>query len=166
MPTTARLPRLHCLSRGHARRARPVFGDPGPRRDRGDRRPRPDSPAPGGSGRRRADALGFLQALPQYLVVNKAPGSLHRFDQSAFVVTRWGAPDRFHAALIENEDGPGPFGSKGIAQTTIGCGAPAIGNAIHDAIGVYVDSLPYTPEKILRALAVLPSDAATGGPTP
>ena len=69
------------------------------------------------------------------------------------------SPERFHAALIENEDGPGPFGSKGIAQTTIGCGAPAIGNAIQDALGVELDSLPYTPEKILRALAVLPSDA-------
>ena len=74
------------------------------------------------------------------------------------------SPERFHAALIENEDGPGPFGSKGIAQTTIGCGAPAIGNAIHDALGVYVDSLPYTPEKILRALAALPPGGGTAGP--
>ena len=40
------------------------------------------------SGRRRANALGLLQALPQNLIVNKAPGILHRLDQSAFVVTR------------------------------------------------------------------------------
>ena len=40
------------------------------------------------SCRRRANALGLLQALPQNLIVNKAPGILHRFDQSAFVVTR------------------------------------------------------------------------------
>ena len=40
--------------------------------------------------RRRANALCLLQALPQNLVVNKAPGILHRLDQSAFVVTwRW-----------------------------------------------------------------------------
>jgi hypothetical protein len=35
-----------------------------------------------------AHALGLLQALPQNLIVNKAPGILHRLDQSAFVVTR------------------------------------------------------------------------------
>src|ERR1700722_10570092 len=40
------------------------------------------------SGRRRANALGLLQALPQSLIVNKAPGILHPLDQSYFVVTR------------------------------------------------------------------------------
>ena len=34
------------------------------------------------------NALGLLQAVPQSLIVNKAPGILHRLDQSAFVVTR------------------------------------------------------------------------------
>src|ERR1700740_1152499 len=41
-----------------------------------------------GSGRRRANTLGFLQAIPQNLVINKTPGILHSLDQSAFVVTR------------------------------------------------------------------------------
>ena len=54
--------------------------------------------------------------------------------------------------MVENEDGPGPFGSKGMAQTSIVTVAPAIGNAIYDAIGVRVKSLPITPEKILAAL--------------
>ena len=40
------------------------------------------------SGRRRANALGFLQAFPQNFVINKAPSVLHRFDQGAFVVAR------------------------------------------------------------------------------
>src|SRR5215468_3060032 len=40
------------------------------------------------SGRRRANALGLLQALPQNLIVNEAPGILHRLDQSAFIVAR------------------------------------------------------------------------------
>src|SRR5829696_8855274 len=33
-------------------------------------------------------ALGFLQALPQHLIVNEPPSTLHRLDQGAFVVTR------------------------------------------------------------------------------
>src|SRR5215204_7037074 len=41
-----------------------------------------------GSGRWRADALGFPQALPQHLIVNEPPSILHRLDQGAFVVTR------------------------------------------------------------------------------
>lgn len=61
-------------------------------------------------------------------------------------------PEAFHAAMIENEDGPGPFGSKGMSQTSIVTVAPAIGNAIYDAIGARVRSLPITPEKILRAM--------------
>jgi hypothetical protein len=41
-----------------------------------------------GAGRRGADALGFLQPVPQSLVLDKAPSLLHRFDQSTFVVAR------------------------------------------------------------------------------
>ncbi len=41
-----------------------------------------------GSGRRCADALGFLQPFPQALVIDKAPGVLHRLDQGALVVAR------------------------------------------------------------------------------
>jgi len=61
-------------------------------------------------------------------------------------------PEAFHASMLENEDGPGPFGSKGMSQTSIVTVAPAIGNAIYDAIGARVRSLPITPEKVLRAL--------------
>ncbi len=61
-------------------------------------------------------------------------------------------PEAFHASMLENEDGPGPFGSKGMSQTSIVVVAPAIGNAIYDAIGARVSSLPITPEKILQAM--------------
>lgn len=64
-------------------------------------------------------------------------------------------PEAFYASMLENEDGPGPFGSKGMSQTSIVTVAPAIGNAIYDAVGVRVRSLPITPEKILRALGKL-----------
>jgi CO/xanthine dehydrogenase Mo-binding subunit len=64
-------------------------------------------------------------------------------------------PERFHTLMIENGDGPGPFGAKGIAQVGIPNPAPAIGNAIYDAIGVRIRSTPFTPEKILRALGKL-----------
>src|SRR5437867_3924252 len=61
-------------------------------------------------------------------------------------------PAEFYSSMLEKGDGPGPFGSKGMAQTSIVTVAPAIGNAVYDALGVRVRSLPITPEKILRAL--------------
>src|SRR5262245_2446665 len=61
-------------------------------------------------------------------------------------------PEVFYSSMLENEDGPGPFGSKGMSQTSIVTVAPAIGNAIFDAVGARVRSLPISPEKILRAM--------------
>ena len=61
-------------------------------------------------------------------------------------------PQNFYSSMLEKGDGPGPFGSKGMAQTSIVTVGPAIGNAIYDALGVRIRSLPITPEKILRAM--------------
>ncbi len=61
-------------------------------------------------------------------------------------------PNNFYSSMLEKGDGPGPFGSKGMAQTSIVTVGPAIGNAVYDALGVRVRSLPITPEKILRAM--------------
>jgi CO/xanthine dehydrogenase Mo-binding subunit len=64
-------------------------------------------------------------------------------------------PDGFSVNFIENHDGPGPFGSKGIAQTSIPCAAPAIANAIFDAVGARLTSTPFTPQKVLEAMGEL-----------
>ncbi len=46
----------------------------------------------------------------------------------------------------------GPFGAKGIGEPGSVPTAPAIANAIYDAIGVRIKDLPITPEKVLTAL--------------
>ena len=61
-------------------------------------------------------------------------------------------PDDFKAVLIDVDDPDGPFGAKSISEIACNGAAPAIGNAIHDACGVWVRSWPMTPEKILREL--------------
>lgn len=61
-------------------------------------------------------------------------------------------PEAFYASMLEKGDGPGPFGSKGMSQTSIVTVAPAIGNAIYDALGARVRSLPISPEKVLQAM--------------
>jgi CO/xanthine dehydrogenase Mo-binding subunit len=59
---------------------------------------------------------------------------------------------RIESVLIEDGPGRGPYGAKGIAEAPIIPTAPAIANAIYDAIRVRIKSLPITPEKILEAL--------------
>ena len=61
-------------------------------------------------------------------------------------------PNEFHTILIENHNGPGPFGSKGMGEGGLLPVAPAIGNALDNAVGVRVYDLPLTPEKVWRAL--------------
>jgi CO/xanthine dehydrogenase Mo-binding subunit len=54
--------------------------------------------------------------------------------------------------LVETIDPEGPFNAKGIGELTMIPTAPAIANAIFNAIGVRVKDLPITPQKILKAL--------------
>ncbi|PON18433.1 aldehyde oxidase [Candidatus Entotheonella serta] len=61
-------------------------------------------------------------------------------------------PNYFHSILIENGDGPGPFGAKGLGEGSIVAAAPAIANAIYQATGVHIKTLPLTPERVWRAL--------------
>ncbi len=55
-------------------------------------------------------------------------------------------------ALVEHPAPKGPFGAKGVAEAALLPTAPAIINAIHDAVGVRIRELPATAEKILAAL--------------
>jgi CO/xanthine dehydrogenase Mo-binding subunit len=61
-------------------------------------------------------------------------------------------PEQFHTILIENEDGPGPFGAKGLGEGGIVAAAPAVANAIYQATGLRMTALPITPEQMWRAL--------------
>jgi len=54
--------------------------------------------------------------------------------------------------IVETPHKDGPYGAIGIGEMTLVPTAPAIANAIYDAIGVRIKDLPITPEKILRAL--------------
>ncbi len=55
--------------------------------------------------------------------------------------------------LIEIPEPFAPFGAKGIGEATLTPTAPAIANAVADAVGVSLDELPLTPERVLAAIA-------------
>jgi xanthine dehydrogenase molybdenum-binding subunit len=56
------------------------------------------------------------------------------------------------APVLETHDKDGPYGAKGIGEPGCVPTAPAIANAIYDAVGVRIKDLPITPEKVLAAL--------------
>jgi putative selenate reductase molybdopterin-binding subunit len=56
----------------------------------------------------------------------------------------------------------GPFGAKAVAEIPLDGVAPAVANAVYDAIGVRIRSLPLTPERVWRAQA----QAASAGALP
>ena len=51
--------------------------------------------------------------------------------------------------LLESDSGSGPYNTKGIGENPIGPVAPAIANAVYDAVGVRIQDLPITAEKVL-----------------
>lgn len=61
--------------------------------------------------------------------------------------------------IVEDEEPSGPFGAKGIAEAAAIPTAPAIVNAIYDAVGVRIRCLPATPEKIMNAMHDLLEEA-------
>jgi hypothetical protein len=54
--------------------------------------------------------------------------------------------------LIEDPDPEGPFGAKEVGQGPLLPVPPAIANAVYDAVGVRIDEVPITPEKVLKAI--------------
>ena len=56
------------------------------------------------------------------------------------------------SVIVEVPDINGPYGAKGFGEMSSNPQPPAIVNAIYDAVGVRIDDLPATPEKILSAI--------------
>jgi CO/xanthine dehydrogenase Mo-binding subunit len=84
------------------------------------------------------------------------------------IPTSMDLPLRMESEVVENEDGPGPYGAKGMSEGALLPVAPAVAAAVRDATGVVIRDLPLTPERVWRALndssgppATEPSEAAT-----
>jgi CO/xanthine dehydrogenase Mo-binding subunit/aerobic-type carbon monoxide dehydrogenase small subunit (CoxS/CutS family) len=61
-------------------------------------------------------------------------------------------PLALQAFSVENADGPGPYGSKGVSEGALLCTAPALAAALTQATGVVIRDLPLTPERVWRAI--------------
>ena len=68
------------------------------------------------------------------------------------IPTSMDLPLELYSESIENADGPGPYGSKGMSEGALLCVASAVGAAVREAIGVPIRDLPLTPERVWQAL--------------
>jgi CO/xanthine dehydrogenase Mo-binding subunit len=75
----------------------------------------------------------------------------HAFD---YRIPRAGDVPHLRTVILEDEDPTGPFGAKGVGEICMNPTAAAIANAVADATGARLTSLPMTPEKVARALGL------------
>ena len=68
------------------------------------------------------------------------------------IPTVWDMPHEIVPIIVEVPDPAGPYGVKGVGEMTTLNTAPAILAAIRDAVGVWIDSLPATPERVYLAI--------------
>ena len=85
---------------------------------------------------------------PNYPSMDGQPRSLNTY----LIPTAADVPETMEAVIVECASSGGPYGAKGIGEMTANVPMPAIVSAIHDAVGVWIDELPVTPERLLRAL--------------
>jgi CO/xanthine dehydrogenase Mo-binding subunit len=77
------------------------------------------------------------------------------------IPTSMDLPKSMESEIIENGDGPGPFGAKGMSEGALLCVAPAVASAVREATGAIIHDLPLSPERVWRALNGLPIEAST-----
>jgi CO/xanthine dehydrogenase Mo-binding subunit len=72
------------------------------------------------------------------------------------IPTSMDLPAAMTSEVVENGDGPGPYGAKGMSEGALLPVAPAVAAAVRDATGAVIRDLPLTPERVWRALQSRP----------
>ena len=94
--------------------------------------------------------IGF--ALSEDFVVDKNTGETLSDSFATYKIPSTLDTPEIEVILVEEPVPSGPFGAKGVGEPGLVNVAPSIANAVYDAIGVRIHSLPITPEKVLEAL--------------
>jgi xanthine dehydrogenase molybdenum-binding subunit len=94
--------------------------------------------------------MGIGYALKEELILEKGKPMNPNFRDYKILTAKDAI--RIQAPIIETIDEYGPFGAKGIGEPGCVPTAPAIANAIFDAVGVRITDLPITPERVLAAI--------------
>ena len=94
--------------------------------------------------------MGVGYALTEQVISEKGQNMNPNFRDYKILTAKDVMP--IEAPVLETYDEDGPYGAKGIGEPGCVPTAPAVANAIYDAVGVRIKDLPITPEKVLAAL--------------
>lgn len=94
--------------------------------------------------------MGIGYALTEQVIHEKGKNMNPNFRDYKILTAKDIVP--LEAPILETYDKDGPYGAKGIGEPGCVPTAPAIANAIYDAVGVRIKDLPITPEKVLAAI--------------
>ena len=99
-----------------------------------------------------AAIMGLGHTLMEHYIFDEA-GRIRNLGAIDYrIPTTMDLPLRMESDTVENEDGPGPYGAKGMSEGALLPVAPAVAAAVRDATGVVIRDLPLTPERVWRAL--------------
>jgi CO/xanthine dehydrogenase Mo-binding subunit len=99
-----------------------------------------------------AAIMGLGHTLMEHLILDEQ-GAIRNLGAIDYrIPTSMDLPQEMVSAAVENEDGPGPYGSKGVSEGGLLCVQSAVGSAVADATGVVIRELPLTPEHVWRSL--------------
>jgi CO/xanthine dehydrogenase Mo-binding subunit len=99
--------------------------------------------------------MGFGEALMEHHFVKRGGPELGLHDAPSLldyrIPTSRDCPE-FVSLIVESNDPEGPYGAKEAGEGPLHPSLPAIANAIYDAVGIRMDRLPFTPDRVWRAL--------------
>jgi CO/xanthine dehydrogenase Mo-binding subunit len=105
-----------------------------------------------------AAVMGLGHTLMEHIMLDGA-GRIRNLGALDYrIPTSKDLPLEMHSLLVENGDGPGPYGSKGAGEGGLMATAPAVASAMTEATGVVIRDLPLTPERVWHAI----QEAAAG----
>jgi CO/xanthine dehydrogenase Mo-binding subunit len=101
-----------------------------------------------------AAIMGLGHTLMEHMILDEG-GRIRNLGAIDYrIPTSMDLPLHMRSAAIENEDGPGPYGSKGVSEGGLLSVQSAVGSAVADATGVVIRQLPLTPEHVWRSIRV------------
>ena len=103
---------------------------------------------------------GVAQGIGMALMEEFFPGKGENLHD--YLIPSAGDVPEVESILIEDPSSVGPFGAKGIGEQAVIPTAPAILNAIYDAVGVRIRKVPATPDRVRAAILANSSGGARG----
>jgi CO/xanthine dehydrogenase Mo-binding subunit len=97
---------------------------------------------------------GTLQGLGWALLeeVRWQEGRVWNHQLTNYIIPTSADAPPMDVVIVENPYSGGPFGAKGVGELPMDAPAPAVISALAHALGVRLDEIPATPERVLRAL--------------